>query len=179
MAEEKKDEGGKKLSPPTIKAVPKKTGSVFGWARNTHYYFFILIACGSILSKSYSTYKEVEEIWVGKSTQETVAKSESVNHARRKEVSCNGCNECVEIAIGQKRTRVSLTETFPGYRKRLRVCDQDSTFTAFVKRGDTWVTETFGPNSEFTFTSEDREEFYLVGKEGSAVTICKSSTCNN
>lgn len=176
MAEEKKDGSENKLSPPTIKAVPKKTGSVFGWARNTYYFFFILITCGSILSKSCSTYKEVEGIWVGKNKQEATAKSESVNHDRPQKVSCNTCEECVEVAIGQKRTRVSLAEAFPGYRGILRICHRGNTFKAFIKRGGTEVQETFGPDSEFAFTSKDWNEFYLMGEEGSAVSICK---CNN
>lgn len=172
MADEHKQEN--KLSPPTVKAAPEKSGSVFDWARNTYYYFFVLFTFGLILSNTPSTLKEVKEIWMTTSSRNTTVTETRVEE--RGTLSCNACKECTEQMIGQTRTRVSLAETFPGYRKALRVCHQGNTFKAFVKRGGEEVEMTFGPQNESSFTSEDWKEFYLVGDSGSAISICK---CNN
>ena len=177
MANEKKDEGPSKLSPPTIRVEPKKTGSVFGWARNTYFYFFIALAFASMLSSSSSAYQQAVEIWTSVEKKGSDEEVKDENRSLVSQPSCNTCETCVELNVGQTRTRISVAETFPGYRGAVRICHQGNTFRAFTNKKGREVEETFGPQEEAPFTSEDWKEFYLVGEPGTSVSICKK--CNN
>ncbi len=159
MAEEKKDEGKNKLSPPTVKAPLKKTGSVFQWARNTYFYFFIGFAITLMASEASKVHKEVKEIW-------------EIEGGNNNYLACDNCRECIARPVGSTRTRVTVPKSY-------RVCHSGFRFTMFALKGGREKSMDFGPGTTNPFESGDITEAYLMSNEpGAKVLICKKETCN-